>query len=172
MLRAAGSFFIIAATTFLGESRASELRGQYRQLERLRQLVCRIQSEVRYARSPLEEIFRMIAGTTKEPYQTWLLSLAANMCIRNGETFAGLWETSVRENLEGAGLPAEEIVRLKELGAGLGTQDVQMQIRVLELYLMQLSTAMEEIREGMKTKIKLYHCLGFMSGMLIVILLL
>lgn len=172
MIKLTGSFFIIAATTILGANKASELREQYRRLEQLRQIVCRIQSEVRYARSPLGEICKMTAGSAKEPYRTWLLELAANMSVRNGETFAVLWETSVRECLGNSRLPEEELLRLSELGTGLGAADVQMQVRVLELYLMQLSDSMEEAREDMRTKIKLYHCMGVMSGMLIVTLLL
>ena len=57
------------------------------------------------------------------------------------------------------------------MGSQLGIADVEMQVKALELYLTQLSESMEDIREEIKTKVRLYHCLGVMSGMLIVILL-
>lgn len=171
MLKFIGSFAVIAATTLLGMNKAAGFRERYRKLEQLRQIICRIQSEVRYARSTMEEICRSAAASAKEPYSTWLASLAADMHKREGETFAYLWETSVKECLGTSGLPDEELLRLGELGEQLGSADVQMQIKVLELYLTRLSDVLQESRTEMKTKVRLYHCLGIMSGMLIVTLL-
>ena len=60
MLRIAGSVFVIGATTLLGIKRASELREGCRQMEYVRNLFYQIQSEIRYARSPLGEIFTYV----------------------------------------------------------------------------------------------------------------
>ena len=65
-----------------------------------------------------------------------------------------------------------ELKRLEELGGRLGLMDIDMQVKAVELYLSGISSSIEEIREGMRTRIRLCHCLGVMSGMLIVILLL
>ena len=64
-----------------------------------------------------------------------------------------------------------ELKRLEELGGRLGLMDIDMQVKAVELYLSGISSSIEEIREGMRTRIRLCHCLGVMSGMLIVILL-
>ena len=82
-----------------------------------------------------------------------------------------MWTESIEETLKASGLPEKEIQRLEEMGSQLGIADVEMQVKALELYLTQLSESMEDIREEIKTKVRLYHCLGVMSGMLIVILL-
>ena len=47
-----------------------------------------------------------------------------------------------------------------------------MQVKILELYLTRLELSMEEMQGEMKSKVRLCHCLGIMSGILIVILLL
>ena len=75
---------------------------------------------------------------------------------------------------ESAGLCAfrEELLKLKELGERLGLADVTMQVKILELYLTRLELSMEEMQGEMKSKVRLCHCLGIMSGILIVILLL
>ena len=50
--------------------------------------------------------------------------------------------------------------------------DLTLQLRVLELYQEQLGLGIEEVREGMKTKVRLCHCLGVMSGLFVSVLLL
>jgi len=172
MLKAAGSILIIGATTLYGIKRAQELKEQYVQMEYLQQLFYRIQSEIRYARSPLGEIFLYVGGNAREPYRTWLLGVGNRMQERNGGTFADLWETSIRGQLSPQSLPGTELQRLIELGGRLGLMDLEMQVKTLDLYLLQLSRSMEEAREGMREKVRLCHCLGVMSGMLIVTLLL
>ena len=48
---------------------------------------------------------------------------------------------------------------------------MEAQIRSLDLYLEELKKSMEEKMEGMKTRIRLCHCLGVMSGIFLTILL-
>ena len=77
----------------------------------------------------------------------------------------------VERDLADCGLPESELMRLKELGEQLGAADLEMQVKTLELYLTQLTDSMREKQKEMKEKVKLYHCLGVLSGILIVILL-
>lgn len=172
MLKLAGSILVIGATSFLGIQRAAGLREQYRQMGYIRQLFYQLQSEIRYARSPLGEIFIHLGKRAEEPYRRWLLSLGSDMEKKDGGIFHSLWETSIRENLKESALSLTEIQRLSDLGARLGLMDIEMQVKAIELYLTGLSVSMEEMREEMRAKIRLYHCLGVMGGMLIVILLL
>ncbi|MCI9215689.1 MAG: hypothetical protein HFG95_01140 [Dorea sp.] len=172
MLRIAGSVFVIGATTLLGIKRASELREGCRQMEYVRNLFYQIQSEIRYARSPLGEIFTYVGKYAGEPYRTWLLELGEKMEKKEGGTFYDLWQDGIRENLKMSSLSQIELKRLEELGGRLGLMDIDMQVKAVELYLSGISSSIEEIREGMRTRIRLCHCLGVMSGMLIVILLL
>ena len=69
------------------------------------------------------------------------------------------------------GLEQEEKDKLSEIGKRLGNADMEAQIRSLDLYLEELKKSMEEKREGMKTRIRLCHCLGVMSGIFLTILL-
>lgn len=172
MLKLSGSILVIGATTLLGMKRAAELREQYRQLEYLRQLFYHIQSEIRYARSPLGEIFIHIGRNAEDPYGTWLQELGRMLETREGGTFSLLWKTSIRECLKTCALTETELLRLQELGERLGLSDIEFQIGAVEIYLTQLTRSLDEVRGEMKTKVRLYHCLGVMSGMLIVILLL
>lgn len=171
MLKITGGILVICAASLLGMERAERLREQYRQTEYLRQLFLQIQSEIRYARSPLGEIYSYIGRNAGMPYGAWLLELGERLKKRDGGSFVCIWKTSIGECLKASALTQTELLRLLELGERLGTADVQFQVNAIELYLTQLAGSIDEMRREMKTKVRLYHCLGVMSGMLIVTLL-
>lgn len=171
MLKILGSILVIAATTLYGIRRAESLKEQYVQMEYVRQIFSKVQSEIRYARNPLGDIFSYIGRDAREPYKTWLQELGKAMGRRDGGAFPEIWEKSIADNLRTCALPKAELCRLEELGGRLGLIDIEMQVKTLELYLEQLTEAMKEVRDGMRTKVRLCHCLGVMGGMFIVILL-
>ena len=76
-----------------------------------------------------------------------------------------------RSYLGASGLPEEELDKLINLGGQLGVADIEMQVKTLDLYLEEMSLSMEEMRGGMKAKVRLCHCLGVMSGIFITVLL-
>lgn len=172
MLKIAGSVIVIGATTLIGIKQAEDTKESYRQMQMLEQLICRIYSEIRYQRSYLGEIFSQTGRDAKPPYAEWLSELGRKLEQRGGGTFGDIWENAVETHLQETKLPKKEIARLAELGNSLGYADMEYQKKTMELYLAQLGETMEEVREEMKIKIRLCHCLGVMSGMLITVLLL
>lgn len=163
---------VIGATTLAGIKKASDIREGYRQMQDIQRLMYQLQSEIRYARAYLGEIFSHIGRKSAQPYRSWLLTLSSQMGQRENGVFAQMWEEGIRKDLAGLKLPAKEMDRLKALGDQLGNMDVQMQIKTLDLYQEQLAQSMEEMRGEIRTKVRLCHCLGVMGGMLIAILLL
>ena len=79
MLKILGSILVIAATTLYGMKRAADLKEQYVQMEYVRQVFGKVQSEIRYARDPLGEIFSCIGRNAREPYGTWREELGKKM---------------------------------------------------------------------------------------------
>lgn len=63
------------------------------------------------------------------------------------------------------------LLRLAAFGSQLGIADAEMQVKLLDLYLDELRLTMDELREEMRTKIRICHCLGVMSGIFITVLL-
>lgn len=171
-MKLAGALLVIGATSLMGVAKAGDIRGQYKQLLCLERLICSLQGEMRYARSHLGEIFEAIGSQEEEPYRSWLLGLGREMGKRQRGTFAKMWSESIEKSLGTSRLPAGEIERLKALGSQLGSADLQLQIRTIDLYLKQLAGTIGEAREEMKTKVRLCHCLGVMSGMFVAVLLL
>lgn len=171
MIRFLGICLIISSTSAWGMLAAEQYRNQYRQLQYLQRLLYRLRSEILYSRAFLSEAFRNIAAYQEEPYSGWLLDMSCQLEQRQGIRLSAIWKMQTQKHLWDVGLP--EIVREKllHLGEQLGSADIDMQVRILDLYLGEMEHIMEDMRGEQKTRIKLYHCMGVMSGLLISILL-
>ena len=70
------------------------------------------------------------------------------------------------------GIPQDMLESLIRLGGELGTIDIEMQVRTLDLYLEQMEQKMEDMRTEQKEKIRLYQCIGVTGGVFLAIILL
>lgn len=172
LIKLSGCLLVIAATTLAGIVYAGSIQEQYRQMKYLQRIVYMIESEIRYAHTYLGEIFLHVSRRVQEPYKSWLLAMERKMGQVDSGAFDAIWGQAVEKNLRCSGLPWKELERLAQLGGQLGVMDLNLSLRVLSLYQEQLGLSMEEMREGMRTKVRLCHCLGVMSGLLVAVLLL
>ena len=166
-----GGVLVIAATSMWGHTAAERVKNSYDQLQYLQKLLYLLRSEILYARSYLGEAFLQIGQKAKSPYREWLLGLCSQMEGERGGTFAEMWEVSTKAGLKDSGLLESELLRLAAFGSQLGIADAEMQVKLLDLYLDELRLTMDELREEMRTKIRICHCLGVMSGIFITVLL-
>lgn len=171
MTKIAGALLIVAATTLMGRKAAWEIEEEYRQMQYVQQLIYMLQSEIKYSRAYLGEAFLHIREWAKEPYRSWLGTMSRQMECKDQGLFSLIWERGISQYLGETKLPDEELRRLAELGGKLGTADMEMQLKTLELYQEQVALALSEKREGMRTKIRLCHCLGVMGGIFLTVLL-
>lgn len=167
-----GICMVIGAASAGGVLAAERVRMGYECLRYLQKLICRLKSEIQYARACLGEAFQMIGKDAKSPYKEWLLAMAGQMEERGGRTFAKIWEEQTRKYLKDSGLTGEAVERLACFGSQLGAADVKLQVEALNLYQEEIGLAMEEMQKEMRMKIRLCHCLGVMSGIFVTILLL
>ncbi len=151
---------------------AAKIEECYRQMRYLRKLIFRIRSEIRYSRRVLPEAFLSVGSEAQEPYKMWLLSLYERLENRQGTSLAGIWEEETRTHLPVIGIPQDMLESLIRLGGELGTIDIEMQVRTLDLYLEQMEQKMEDMRTEQKEKIRLYQCIGVTGGVFLAIILL
>ncbi len=170
-MKTIGGMLVILATSMWGHNAAEREKNHYGQLQYLQKLLYLLRSEILYARSCLGEAFYQIGQRAKSPYREWLLRLCIRMEEKEEGIFAGMWEESIKSCLKDSGLPKKELLRLAAFGNQLGIVDAQMQVKALDLYLEEIRISMEEMRNEMRTKIRLCHCLGVMSGIFITVLL-
>ena len=172
MIRLVGTVLIITSTSLAGWKKAENLSESIKQMQYLYRIISLIQSEIRYARSYLGEIFLVIGKQLKNPYQNWLNDMAKHLEDREEKHLEEMWSLSIRNHLAKTQLPEEEMRRLEELGNQLGLADMEMQMKNFDIYLRQLEENINEQKMELQNRIKICQSIGVMSGVLISILLL
>ena len=102
----------------------------------------------------------------------WLVSLCERLTKSQGTSLAGIWEEETREYVAETGIPQDMMESLIHLGSELGTIDIEMQVKTLDLYLEQMEQKMEDMRTEQKERIRLYQCVGVTGGIFLAIILL
>ena len=171
MTKIIGSIMIIGAASLLGWKKAADVDRAYEELQYVRRLLYLLQSEIAYSRAFLAEAFSNISRSAREPYRAWLRQLSCCMESCSGGEFEGIWNRTIHRYLQGTPLPEQEVEHLKELGKYLGNADIKTQVRHIELLEEQIEIAMKEMREELRTKKRLYYCLGVMGGIFLAIIL-
>jgi len=157
---------VIAVCTALGFEKSRELQMHLKQLEELKRLFMIIHNELKVTKATLSEIFLKASKKTETPYKEWLNKLAKQLEICGAGTFMELWKNSIQISLGKTTLRKDEIYELEQVGLGI------QYIDTLELYLNQLDFSIQNTREELKAKKKLYQSMGIMCGIFLVIVLL
>lgn len=172
MQRVTGAVLILTATCGAGYVYCRELRLYLERMTSLRYVMSLIRGEIAYTRAPLTEVFAAVARKVKEPYRTWLLGTAKEMEAHREQGFPAVWSRAVGRYLEPLELKREHRLLLKEAGSFLGSLEKDTLDRTFALYLERMDRETEKLREGLAAKTRIGGCLGVMSGIFLIVILL
>lgn len=171
MYRFIGGLLIVMSTTGAGFLYGRELQGYLENLLEIREILYLIKGEMEYSGMPLGEIFARTAGKVKEPYRTWLCGMQRRMSRREDVSFQKIWKDGIDTYLAELHLKQKHVIRLKELGMGMGQNDRNSEGKYFQLHLERLEKEIEIMREGLASKKRIGNCLGVMSGIFLIIIL-
>lgn len=80
-------------------------------------------------------------------------------------------QTCAEKYLKNQGIKRRDLERLYRVGEQLGYLDQEMQIKGIEFYIEQQKAACKDAEKEYREKERVYHCLGIMGGLFLVILL-
>lgn len=172
MQRLIGAVLILTATGGAGYVYGKELKRYLGKLQYFRYVMSLIRGEIEYTSAPLPEIFSEVSRKVKEPYRHWLVMTAGEIEKREEYGFTRAWNRSVDRYLKGLGFNCEHMILVKEPGTFLGSLEKDTLDHALQMYLNKVDLEIEKIREGLAAKIRLSSCLGVMSGIFLIIILL
>lgn len=172
MQKLIGALLILTATAGAGYVYCGELKRYLGTMIYLRYVMSLIRGEIGYSHSPLPEVFKEVAGRVRQPYKMWLSGLAEEMEKRNGSGFGRIWNRQIERSLSVLKLKREHSILMKEPGTFLGSLDRPALDRTMELYLNRMDLEIEKLREGIASKTRIGRCLGIMSGIFLIVLLL
>lgn len=166
-----GAVLILAATSSAGVLYGIEQQSYLEKLLYIRHIVYMLKGELDYANVPLGEVFGRVSMRVKEPYRKWLHALEKQVERREEDGFFKIWMRSIDSNLTELHLKSEHSIQLKELGTYLGKMDSVSESRNLQLYIDRLELEIEKVREGLASKKRIGNCLGVMSGIFLIVIL-
>ena len=171
MQRFIGSLLIITATTGAGILYGLELQEYLEKLWYIRHVVYLLKGELEYSNAPLSEVFGQVARRVKDPFRKWLFNMEAQVERREADQFLKIWNRSIDQYLGELHLKSTHTLQLKELGNIIGQSDRLTESKNIALYLNRLELEIEKVREGMTAKKRIGNCLGIMSGVFLVVIL-
>ncbi|WP_349407745.1 stage III sporulation protein SpoIIIAB [Pseudalkalibacillus sp. SCS-8] len=165
-----GALCIILATTWAGFEWAKRMQERPRQLRQLKVALQSLEAEIVFGMTPLYDACIHLSKQMKEPLSLFFEQMA-NRLYTGRSTVQVAWEESLEVFQKHTALQKGEIEVLKQFGSTLGRHDrehQQKQIRLTIVHLEREEREAEEVQRRYETMVK---SLGFLTGLLIVILL-
>jgi stage III sporulation protein AB len=165
-----GAAFIIFATTWTGFEWAKKLSERPRQLRQLKVALQALEAEIVYGLTPLDEACYHLSTQLSKPLN-WFFEQFAKKLTDSETTAADAWFESLDDILPLTSFKNGELEIMRQFGATLGQHDREQQQKQIRLALAHLEREESEAIDAQKRYEKMVKSLGFLTGLLLVILL-
>jgi stage III sporulation protein AB len=170
MLKFIGAVLIIVATTWTGFEASRHLSERPRQLRLLKSALQSLEAEIMYGHTPLHEASRRLSGQLAKPI-SWFFEIFAAKLTASETTVKIAWEESLKEIWKLTALKQGEYEIMRQFGETLGRHDRISQQKQIMLTLRHLEREELDAYERQAKYEKMVKSLGFLSGVLLTILL-
>lgn len=170
MIKMIGAILIIFATTWTGFEAAKQLTERPRQLRVLKTALQSLEAEIMYGHTPLHEAARRLAAQLPSPLDEFFSTFASKL-TETETVVRDAWEESLKGVWGKTALKKNEFEIMKQFGETLGRHDRISQQKQILLTLAHLEREESEAREKQLKYEKMVKSIGFLSGLLLTILL-
>lgn len=169
MIKLIGAIFIMAATTWIGFEVSKHLSERPKQLRLLKSALQSLEAEIMYGHTPLHEAARRLAAQLTKPLSS-LFDNFAKKLTNSETTVSEAWETSLIEAWKLTALRQGEFEIMRQFGETLGRHDRLSQQKHIMLTLSHLEREEADARDIQSKYEKMVKSLGFLTGLLLIIL--
>ncbi|WGG44140.1 stage III sporulation protein SpoIIIAB [Rossellomorea sp. DA94] len=171
MIKLVGAVFILLSTSWAGFEASKYLTERPRQLRLLKLALQSLEAEITYSHTPLHEATRKISKQLQKPV-SWFFETFSKKLTEEEISVKKAWDESLNDVWKLTAFKAGEYEILKQFGENLGRHDMMTQQKHIQLALKHLDREETEAVEKQKKYEKMTKSLGFLSGLLLIILLL
>lgn len=165
-----GAMFIIVGTTWTGFEASRHFSERPRQLRLLKSALQSLEAEIMYGHTPLHEAARRLSTQMAKPL-SWFFERFAAKLTGAETTVKKAWEESLNEIWKMTAFKQGEYEIMKQFGETLGRHDRVSQQKQILLALSHLEREEEDAYDRQAKYEKMVKSLGFLSGVLLIILL-
>jgi stage III sporulation protein AB len=170
MMKLIGAALIIVATSWTGMEAAKQLSERPKQLRHLKAALQSLEAEIMYGHTPLHEASRKLASQLSKPIALLFESFAENL-MASETSVRNAWEKSLNEIWKKTALKQGEYEILRQFGETLGRHDKYSQQKQINLAITHLEREEGDAYDRQLKYEKMVKSLGFLSGLLLIILL-
>ncbi|MCG9968512.1 stage III sporulation protein AB [Pelotomaculum terephthalicicum JT] len=171
MLKLIGAVMVIAASGLSGLAMAGNYARRPKELRSLRSALQILETEIAYSATCLPDAFMQVSGRCDKTSATLFSGAAAELSNMSGVTASEAWDKALEKYYPGTALKSGDLSILRNLGGSLGISDREDQIKHLRLAMEQISAETLAAEEEAARNVKLWSYLGFLGGLLVVLLL-
>lgn len=166
-----GALLIILTSTWAGFVLAKQFSERPRQLRQLKVALQSLEAEIMFGQTPIKDASDHLAGQLRHPISTFF-ELFSKRLSDGQTTLKEAWEKSLSDIWRETALKAGEREIMHQFGATLGRHDRDNQQKQIRLALAHLEREEAEARDAQMKYEKMIKSLGFLTGLLLVLLLL
>jgi stage III sporulation protein AB len=170
MFKLVGAVIIILTTTWAGFEASRHLSQRPRQLRQLKVALQSLEAEIMYGHTPLGDAAMKLSKQMPKPLSLFFESFSGKLSL--GETTVKMaWDESLKEIWNWLALKQGEFEILSQFGETLGQHDRYHQQKQILLTIAHLEREESDAIERQGKYEKMVKSLGFLSGLLLIILL-
>jgi stage III sporulation protein AB len=171
VLKLLGAAMVVAASGLCGIVMAGGYSRRPKELRYLRTALQMLETEVVYGATHLAEAMKQVGSRCDDAVGPLFCQTAGELSALTGVTAAEAWEKSLHNYYPGSALKPQDLLILRNLGASLGISDRDDQIKHLHLAMEQIKAETVAAEEEAARNVKLWSYLGFLGGLLLVLVL-
>jgi stage III sporulation protein AB len=170
MMKLLGAVIILLATTWTGFEAAKHLSERPRQLRQLKVALQSLEAEIMYGHLPLFDACMNISKQMKKPL-SWFFEDFAKRLKSGNQNVRDAWNDSLQDVKRFTAFKQGEIEVLQQFAETLGQHDRASQQKHILLTLTHLEREELDAMEKQTKYEKMIKSLGFLSGLLLIVLL-
>jgi len=171
VIKIIGALIIITGTALIGFFMDKFEMYRMKDLENIKRALVFLKGEIDYMIASLPVAMEEVGSRVDSSIGKIFSHVGESMKNKRGYSAEKLWKESVELYKDRTYLSKEDIKNLLSLGTALGYLDKEMQKNNIDLLLVYLEDEIERLKVHRQKNGKLYKTLGFLGGILIVILL-
>lgn len=169
-MKVIGAIFFILASSLIGYDLSRQLSLRTRQLRMLIYSLQMIEAEMTYSQHSLRQIFINVEQKLTGPVGHFYKRLA-NGLVKPVADFFALWTETLITLQQESALHKQEIDILNQFGINIGNHTVDQQMKQIKLTTYYLQQQLDEAVNQQNKYDKTIKSLGFLFGLLVVLIL-
>ncbi|MDQ0256262.1 stage III sporulation protein AB [Evansella vedderi] len=170
-MKLVGALLIILTTTVFGWEFATRLARRTKQIRYLKIAFEALETEMVFGMTPLPYACEKVANQLSSPLSQFFHEVSKKL-KEEERTARDIWCNTLEKWKKTTDLEASEINILNQFGQTLGEQDLENQRKQIRLAISYFDQEEKQAMESQKKFESMYKSLGFLGGVLIVLIML